>query len=930
MGIDGAIQFVRSMYQVSIGALLQQVRRPGQLKIGVRLTLCFVTIVLLMVASHVFTLWQFDRVRRQEERMHQLDLESRAVLSVHASLLIVRDKLEDAATTKDSDRFVKEAAALRSQFLEEVDRTNLALNNPKMSAEQDPTTKSSLETIKSALPEQIDALRDLAVAGDWTAVELRLRNEFGPLSSLTSSLVEKIDLAVAAERTQAQENIQRLQRRVFQMHVLAVLITLLVAAILGTIVTRSITEPLARLDAGAQALARGDFEHCVAVEGKDELSMLGRVFNDATQRLSALYGALKTSEERFRTVVAAAPVGIAVLDDNSVIHIFNQKFLEIVGLTGEQALGLRLSDPSIAVFHEDGTPCPTAERPTQKAITTGKPVLNVVVRHVHPASGEQRWILTSAWPLLRADGSVYQVISTLTDITKQKAAEEELRSGRELLAQAQRAAKLGCFDLDLQTNTVVWSAELADLFGLPVGMSAGKHQDWEALIHPDDVAHATGSFADTFKKGESVAEYRIRRRSDGEIRWVESRGRVLLDDARQPVRLIGVTMDITDRKQAEEAIRRGEEEFHIIFEHAAIGMVLIDPSGHFLRGNPAFRDFIGYTELELPLLTFADVTHPNDVGLSRSLFQDAIDGKLDRQQVRKRYIRKDGDIRSARMTISALRSDGGELRYCVAMVEDVTSQELAQHTLLQMSERLLRIQEEEQRRIAREVHDSTSQEMTALTLTLGALKASEPPLPEETRMQIAESLALAKRVAREIRTFSYLLHPPMLNELGLWAALRMFVEEFRERSGLQASLEVSKEAEAVKLHADQEIALFRFVQEALANVHRHSGSKTAAVNVKRRNRLIEASVKDTGRGFPPGLLNEIRATSGLAGGVGVPGMHERIGYIGGRVEIRSDGHGAIVTAIVPIDYRSASSDETRETNWLNRKSATAGTTNKSN
>jgi PAS domain S-box-containing protein len=455
MGIDGAIQFVRSTYQVSIGALLQYVRRPGQLKIGVRLTLCFVTIVLLMVASHIFTLWQFDRVRRQEERMHQLDMESRAVLSVHASLLIVRDKLEDAATTRDLDHFMKEAAALRSQFLEEVDRTNLALSNPNMSAEQDPTTMSSLETIKSALPEQIDALRDLAVAGDWTAVDLRLRNEFGPLSSLTSSLVEKIDLAVAAEQAQAQENIQRLQRRVFRMHALAIVITLLVAAFLGTMVTRSITEPLARLDEGAQALARGDFEHRVAVEGKDELSMLGRVFNDATQRLSALYGALKTSEERFRTVVAAAPVGIAVLDDNSIIHIFNQKFLEIVGLTGEQALGLRLSDPSIAVFHEDGTPCLTAERPTQKAIATGKPVLNVVVRHVHPVSSEQCWILTSAWPLLRADGSVYQVISTLTDITKQKNAEEELRSGRELLAQAQRAAKLGCFDLDLRTNTVV-------------------------------------------------------------------------------------------------------------------------------------------------------------------------------------------------------------------------------------------------------------------------------------------------------------------------------------------------------------------------------------------------------------------------------------------------------------------------------------------
>ena len=117
------------------------------------------------------------------------------------------------------------------------------------------------------------------------------------------------------------------------------------------------------------------------------------------------------------------------------------------------------------------------------------------------------------------------------------------------------------------------------------------------------------------------------------------------------------------------------------------------------------------------------------------------------------------------------------------MVEDITSQELAEHTLLQMSERLLRIQEEEQRRIAREVHDSTSQEMTALTLNLGALMAVRRSLPENAQKQVAESLALAKRVAREIRTFLS-LHPPMLNELGLWSAMQIFVEEFRDRSGL--------------------------------------------------------------------------------------------------------------------------------------------------
>jgi len=294
------------------------------------------------------------------------------------------------------------------------------------------------------------------------------------------------------------------------------------------------------------------------------------------------------------------------------------------------------------------------------------------------------------------------------------------------------------------------------------------------------------------------------------------------------------------------------------------------------------------------------------VNASRTMYEDLVQGRLDRYQLRKRYIRKDGDTRSARLTISALRDSDGKVRYCVAMVEDITAQEIAESTLLQMSSRLLAIQEEERRRIAREVHDSTSQEMTALTLNLGALKASALALPERARNQIAESLALAKQVAREIRTFSYLLHPPMLNELGLWAALRMFIQEFRERSGLEVSLQIPKQLESNKLDNNQQLALYRFVQEALANVHRHSGSKTASVEFRRERGTIQASVADAGRGMSPTLLARLRHPKGLAAGVGISGMHERLGIVGGQLDIQSDGDGTKFTAIIPVEYHEMS------------------------
>lgn len=882
---------------------------PSQLKIGQRLTLCFVTIIFLLVAGHMFALWQFDRVRKQEERMHQLDQESLAVLSMHANLLSLRDKLQNLAEAQDSIAFRAEAESLRRDFLETAGRANQAVRLPTLRAQRDPTIVITLETVESSLPVQIDALTELANAEDWPAVRLRIQNQVAPLSELTTQVVAIVDREVSTERAEAQNRIQRLEVRVFAMHLLTALLTLLVAGLLGVVVTRSITQPLAELDAGARALALGDFQHRVTVGGKDELATLGTAFNDAAQRLHALYGALKASEGRFRSVVEAAPVGIAVLDESSTLRIFNQRFLDIVGLTADEASGLKLADPRIAVLREDGSPCPTSERPSQRAFATGKPVSDQVVRHRNVASGEEHWVLTSAWPLLRSNGSVAQVIATLTDITTQKKVEEELRSGREILAQAQRAGQLGCFELDLQTQIVVWSAELADLFGFPPGTTRGSHQDWESLVVPEDLANAQASVAETLKTGESRGEYRIRRKSDGEIRWMEGRGRVLFDAANQPLRLVGITMDITERKRAEEVLRRSEEEFHIIFEHAAIGMVLVDPSGHLLRSNLAFRNMLGYTETELTPLTFEDVTHADDVRLSRSLFQDLVAGQLDRYQMKKRYIRKDRELRTARVTVSALRTGGGALRFCVAMVEDITSQELAEHTLLQMSSRLLRIQEEEQRRIAREVHDSTSQEMTALTLNLSALRDSARVLPEKPQKLITDSLALAKQVAREIRTFSYLLHPPMLKELGLWAALRMFVQEFQERSGVQVELEIYEELEAEKLDNNQEMAIYRFVQEALANVHRHSGSKTAQLQIRLKERTIQASVADAGRGIPSALLQEIRVSNGLAGGVGLPGMHERIGYVGGKLEIRSNEQGTTLTATVPLELSGRHPEE---------------------
>src|SRR4029077_10223764 len=173
------------------------------------------------------------------------------------------------------------------------------------------------------------------------------------------------------------------------------------------------------------------------------------------------------------------------------------------------------------------------------------------------------------------DGGVHQVITTLTDITRQKKVEEELRSGRELLAQAQKAAQLGCFDYDIKKGRILWSPEMAEIYGTTLETFGGRLADWEVMLFPHDLEPTKTTLREMLKSGEAFAEYRIRRENDGEVRWLESRGRVLFDEAREPIRMIGVSMDITDRKRAEESLLRSEAEFRILFENAAIGMVLV-------------------------------------------------------------------------------------------------------------------------------------------------------------------------------------------------------------------------------------------------------------------------------------------------------------------------------------------------------------------
>jgi signal transduction histidine kinase len=222
-----------------------------------------------------------------------------------------------------------------------------------------------------------------------------------------------------------------------------------------------------------------------------------------------------------------------------------------------------------------------------------------------------------------------------------------------------------------------------------------------------------------------------------------------------------------------------------------------------------------------------------------------------------------------------------------------------EESLRELTSRLLQLQDEERRRIARELHDSAGQTLAALSMNISklhrVLATSNPDLHETT----SDSMQLIEELSTEIRTLSYLLHPPLLDESGLASALSWYTEGLAARSKIAVDLQVS--SELGRMHPDLETAIFRIVQECLTNIHRHSGSPTAAIAIRRANGDVRVEVADQGKGLPE---EEAAGNLKSRAGVGLRGMQERVRQLGGTLEISNENPGTRVVAVLPFAARN--------------------------
>ena len=217
-------------------------------------------------------------------------------------------------------------------------------------------------------------------------------------------------------------------------------------------------------------------------------------------------------------------------------------------------------------------------------------------------------------------------------------------------------------------------------------------------------------------------------------------------------------------------------------------------------------------------------------------------------------------------------------------------------TVRQLSGRLLQIQDQERRRIARELHDSVGQLLAAVGITASKLSRKKEELSSEANSWVEEISGLTEQALTEIRTISHLLHPPLLEEVGLESALRYFIEGFAQRSKIDVNFVISSHLD--RFSRDHELALFRIVQECLTNIHRHSGSKTAKIRLEQRNGCIQCEISDEGKGIPQEQQSALSSSATV--GVGLRGMRERVRQLGGLLQIHSNGKGTTVTVALPI------------------------------
>ncbi len=578
--------------------------------------------------------------------------------------------------------------------------------------------------------------------------------------------------------------------------------------------------------------------------------------------------ASKAIEERLRFIIDAIPAIIWRKFPDGSADFLNQHFREYTGLSLEDGLGWGWMN----AFHPDDR----LMEEWRAALAAGKPFAKEA--RLRRADGQYRWFLIRAVPLRDEPGNIVNWYGTSIDIEDLKRAEDRVR-------------------LVINTiPTMVWTLQpdgavdfvnqrWLDYTGLTL---EEEIEDPTGPVHPEDLPRVMEKWLVDVAAGEPSEDEMRLRRADGEYRWFLVRTAPLRDGQGNLVKWYGVSIDIDDRKRAES------QSWTLL--DAIPQQIWSGPAhGTLDYCNERWRSYMGLGLQELQGDGWQSMLHPDDRERVLKAWHESVTMGTPYEQ-EERHRRVDGTYRWFLARGLPMRDAEGRIVRWYGTNTDIEDRKQAEEELRCLSGQLLRSQDEERRRIARDLHDSTGQDLVALATMLGQLRSSIPSVDRKSARLLSECKTLADKCIRDVRTLSYVLHPPLLDEAGLVEALRDYAGGFTKRSGIQVELEVSPRVG--RMERDVEMALFRVVQESLTNIQRHSGSQLAKIRIHRNSNLT-LEISDLGRGLSAGVRRG-KERLRFEVGVGIPSMHERVKLIGGRLEIDSSSHGTTVRVTIPL------------------------------
>jgi PAS domain S-box-containing protein len=462
------------------------------------------------------------------------------------------------------------------------------------------------------------------------------------------------------------------------------------------------------------------------------------------------------------------------------------------------------------------------------------------------------------------------------------------------------------FMLDTAGRVKTWNAGAERIKGYKSAEIIGKHF---SVFYLDEDARdgMPQRLLDQAVRDGHVENEGWRVRKDGSKFWASVTITPVKDATGKLIGFGKVTRDLSERRRREIALHRSEERSRLFITGIKdYAIFMLDPDGCVSTWNIGAERIKGYKASEIIGQHFSVFYPEEDRRSGKPAWELDVavkDGRLEDEGWR---VRKDGSRFWANVIITPIKDAAGELLGFTKVTRDFTERMLAQQALedskrkLQQSERslrdlslhLLRTQDEERRRIGREIHDSLGQYLSALKMKLD-LMGSSPPTKDEI-----DCARLLEECVKEVRTISYLLYPPMLEEMGLKSAIPWYLEGFSKRSGIQTTFQIPDGFE--RLSRDAELVLFRVLQESLTNVQRHSGSSRVEITISRSDKEVVLEVADHGKGLPAELLEKAGQDWMGSFGVGLRGMNERLQQLGGSLHVSSNEGGTRIRATLPL------------------------------